>query len=67
MAWGDDHENSCIIATMMRLLPKEILHIIIYRHRYPTQSSLISFIRLCHPKYVMSPAQNLTRTGWDMR
>ncbi|KAH6620942.1 hypothetical protein B0J18DRAFT_466563 [Chaetomium sp. MPI-SDFR-AT-0129] len=50
MAWGDDHENACIIATMMRLLPREILHIIIYRHTYPTQSSLISFIRLCHPK-----------------
>ena len=37
---------------MMKLLPDDILHLLVYRHRYATKSSVIDFVRFRHPRYV---------------
>lgn len=52
LGWGDDRVNSDIINTMMKLLPDDVLHLLVYRHRYATKSSVIDFVRFRHPQYV---------------
>jgi hypothetical protein len=52
IGWGDYPINSDIVNTMMKLLPDDILHLLVYRHRYATKSSVIDFVRLRHPRYV---------------
>jgi hypothetical protein len=53
--WGDGAENDDILGTMMKLRLDEILHLLVYRHRYATKQSVIQFIRSRHPRYVSLP------------
>jgi hypothetical protein len=50
--WGDNTENDDVLSTMMKLRLDEILHLLVYRHRYATEQSVIQFVRLRHPRYV---------------
>ncbi|KAH6851009.1 hypothetical protein B0I37DRAFT_126388 [Chaetomium sp. MPI-CAGE-AT-0009] len=50
IGWGDYPVNSDIVNTMMKLLPDDILHLLVYRHRYATKSSVIDFVRFRHPR-----------------
>lgn len=50
--WGDGPENADIVSTMVKLRPDEILHLLVYRHRYATKQSVVEFVRLRHPRYV---------------
>ncbi|KAK4149382.1 hypothetical protein C8A00DRAFT_38024 [Chaetomidium leptoderma] len=50
VGWGDIPENLDIVDTMMRLRPEDILHLLVYRHRYATKASVIRFVRLRHPR-----------------
>ncbi|KAK3314929.1 hypothetical protein B0H66DRAFT_605850 [Apodospora peruviana] len=49
IGWGDPIENDFILATIMKLRPEDILHLLVFRHRYTTKQSLIQFIRLKNP------------------
>ncbi|GAB1313348.1 F-box domain-containing protein [Madurella fahalii] len=50
IGWGDPVENDHILATIMKLRPDDILHLLVYRHRYATKGSIIQFVRLRHPR-----------------
>lgn len=54
IGWGDPIENDHILSTMMKLAPEDILHLLVYRHRYATKGSIVQFVRLRHPTYVVS-------------
>ncbi|KAK3387242.1 hypothetical protein B0H63DRAFT_154092 [Podospora didyma] len=49
VGWGDPVENDHILATIMKLCPEDILHILVYRHQYATKASLVQFVRLRNP------------------
>ena len=55
MGWGDVAENRDVLDTMLKLAPEDILHLLVYRHRYATKASVVQFIRLRHPRYASSP------------
>ncbi|KAK4184868.1 hypothetical protein QBC35DRAFT_38526 [Podospora australis] len=50
IGWGEYEENRLIRGTIMRLSPEDILHLLVYRHRYATKASVIQFIRLRNPR-----------------
>ncbi|KAK3901954.1 hypothetical protein C8A05DRAFT_15925 [Staphylotrichum tortipilum] len=50
VGWGDVAENCDILDTMLKLSPENILHLLVYRHRYATKASVVQFIRLRHPR-----------------
>ncbi|KXX80673.1 hypothetical protein MMYC01_202113 [Madurella mycetomatis] len=50
IGWGDPVENDHILATIMKLRPDDILHLLVYRHRYATKGSIVQFVRLRHPR-----------------
>lgn len=52
VGWGDVTENADIVSTMMKLSPEDLLHLLVYRHRYATKGSVVQFVRLQHPRYV---------------
>ncbi|KAK0708989.1 hypothetical protein B0T26DRAFT_654380 [Lasiosphaeria miniovina] len=49
IGWGDPIENDHILATIMKLCPEDILHLLVHRHRYATKTSVIQFVRLSNP------------------
>ncbi|KAK3943545.1 hypothetical protein QBC46DRAFT_34873 [Diplogelasinospora grovesii] len=49
LGWGEEYESSIIVATVMRLPPDDLLHILVYRHRYATKASMAQAIRLRNP------------------
>ncbi|KAK3372788.1 hypothetical protein B0T24DRAFT_529768 [Lasiosphaeria ovina] len=49
IGWGDPIENDHILATIMKLCPEDILHLLVHRHRYATKTSVIQFVRLRNP------------------
>ncbi|KAK4228386.1 hypothetical protein QBC38DRAFT_156092 [Podospora fimiseda] len=49
IGWGEGTENDHVLATIMRLMPEDILHLLIYRHRYASKTSVIQFARLRNP------------------
>ncbi|KAK4164999.1 hypothetical protein QBC43DRAFT_288211 [Cladorrhinum sp. PSN259] len=49
IGWGEGAENDHILSTIMRLLPEDILHLLLYRHRYATKTSVIQFARMRNP------------------
>lgn len=49
IGWGDTPENSLILSTIMRLSPEDILHLLVYRHRYATKASVVQLIRMRNP------------------
>ncbi|KAM7208588.1 hypothetical protein V8F20_001011 [Naviculisporaceae sp. PSN 640] len=49
IGWGEPIENDVILATMMKLSPEDVLHLLMFRHRYASKASLIRFIRLKSP------------------
>jgi hypothetical protein len=51
VGWGDVPENLDIVDTMMKLRPEDVLHLLVYRHRYATKASVVQFVRLKHPRY----------------
>lgn len=50
IGWGEFSDNREIIHTMMKLPPEDLLHLLVYRHRYATKASVIRFVRLRHPR-----------------
>lgn len=54
IGWGDPVENDVILATMMKLAPEDVLHLLMFRHRYTTKASLVRFIRLKNPSIEQS-------------
>ncbi|KAK4216192.1 hypothetical protein QBC37DRAFT_280095 [Rhypophila decipiens] len=54
IGWGDSVENDVILATMMKLSPEDVLHLLISRHQYATKASLVQFIRLKNPSIEQS-------------
>ncbi|KAK4111158.1 hypothetical protein N656DRAFT_780960 [Canariomyces notabilis] len=64
IGWGDLDENGQILATVMKLRPEDILHLLLFRHRYATKESIVDAIRLRHPRYarpVVSSEANTSR------
>lgn len=53
IGWGDSCENDVILSTIMKLPPEDILHLLMFRHRY-TKASLIQFVRLKNPSIEQS-------------
>jgi hypothetical protein len=49
IGWGGLTENTDIVRTMMKLQPDDLLHLLVYRHRYATKASVIRFVRLRYP------------------
>ncbi len=45
---------------MMKLGPDALLHLLVYRHRYATKGSVVQFVRLQHPRYVLSDGEALS-------
>ncbi|KAL2135856.1 hypothetical protein VTI74DRAFT_6619 [Chaetomium olivicolor] len=50
IGWGDEVDSEYIAETMMKLGPEDILHLVLYRHRYATKTSVIQVIRMRHPR-----------------
>ena len=42
-----------MLGTIMRLRPEEVLHLLVFRHRYATKSSVMQFIELHRQWYVL--------------
>ncbi|KAK3997160.1 hypothetical protein QBC44DRAFT_230201 [Cladorrhinum sp. PSN332] len=49
IGWGEGTENDHVRATILRLLPEDILHLLLYRHRYASKTSVIQFARMRNP------------------
>jgi hypothetical protein len=49
LAWGTDLDNAKIVDTVMKLLPGDLLHLLMGHHRYASKGSLVAAIRFRHP------------------
>jgi hypothetical protein len=49
---------------MMKLQPDDLLHLLVYRHRYATKASVIRFVRLRYPGYVLWPPWRCLGQSW---
>ncbi|KAL2260971.1 hypothetical protein VTK26DRAFT_4893 [Humicola hyalothermophila] len=50
IGWGDGVENEQILSTIMKLRPEDLLHLLVYRHRYTTRRSVVDFVKLRNPR-----------------
>ncbi|SPQ27688.1 4d30a0e5-42d4-4a09-afc6-e2612d422c12 [Thermothielavioides terrestris] len=65
IGWGTYAVHIEIVQTMVKLRPEDILHLLVYRHRYATKASVIQFVRLRHPRIEEGP-QTLTAAILDV-
>ncbi|KAL2017286.1 hypothetical protein VTK56DRAFT_2355 [Thermocarpiscus australiensis] len=66
IAWGEQSENGHIVGTIMKLNPEDILHLLVYRHRYATKRSVIQFVKLRHPR-IEESVESFGRALWDVQ